>query len=145
MVLANVLSFNLAINVHCKYVKASQLTREGIESNPGPRNYAIKKALLASHHQGHSRYRDSAGMQCTSIAYFSIICSAVKRVGLWKLFDLDIILAQGNELFKSVGINKPLAVDELPFTFSFEGHDIPCQRLSHESNLIVVIDNLFKN
>ena len=74
-------SFNLAINVHCKCVKVSQLTqltREGIESNPGPRNYAIKKALLASHHQGHSRYRDSAGMQFTSIAYFSIICSAVK-------------------------------------------------------------------
>ena len=83
-------------------MKASQLTREDIESNPGPRNHAIKKALLASHHQGHSRYGDSAGIQCTSITYFTIIYSAVKRVGLWKLLDLDIILAQGDELFKSV-------------------------------------------
>ena len=67
------------------------------------------------------------------------------RVGLWKLLDLDIILAQGDELFKSVRINKLLAVDELPLTFLFEGHDISCQRLSHESHLFVDIDNLFKN
>ena len=67
-----------------------------MESNPGPGDYAIKKALLASHHQGHSRYGDSAGMQCTSITYFFIIYSAVKRVGLRKLSDLDIILAQGD-------------------------------------------------
>ena len=59
LVLANVLIFNLAINLHCKCVKASKLTREGIESNPGSRNYAIKKTLPASHHQGHSCYRDS--------------------------------------------------------------------------------------
>ena len=135
----------MAITLHYKCVKASQLTREDIKSNPGPRNYAIKKALLASHHQGHSRYGDSAGMQCTIIAYFSIIYSAVKRVGLWKSLDLDIILAQGDELFQSVRINEPLAVDELPLTFSFEGHDISCQRSSHESRLFVVIDNLFEN
>ena len=85
-------------------------------------------------------------MQCTSIAYFSIIYSAVKREGLWKSLDLDIRFRQGHELFKSVTINKPLAVDELPLTFSFEGHDISCQRLSHESHLFVDIDvNLFEN
>ena len=39
------------------------------------------------------------------------------RVGLWKSLDLDIILAQGDELFKSIRINKLLAVDELPLTF----------------------------
>ena len=66
-------------------------------------------------------------MQCTSIAYFSTIYSVVKRVGLWKSLDLDIILAQGDELFKSIRINKPLAVDELPLTFSFEGYDIPAK------------------
>ena len=84
-------------------------------------------------------------MQCTSIAYFSIIYSAVKREGLWKSLDLDIRFRHGHELFKSVTINKPLAVDELPLTFSFEGHDISYQRFSHESRLFVVIDNLFEN
>ena len=36
-------------------------------------------------------------------------------------------------------------MDELPVIFSFEGHDISCQRHSHESDLFVDIDNLFKN
>ena len=57
--------------------------------------------------------------------------------------DLDIILAQGDELFKSLKINKPVVVDELLLTFSFEGHDISWQKLSHESHLFVDIDNLF--
>ena len=70
-----------------------------------------------SDHQGHSRYGDLAGTQCTIIVYFSIIYSAVKRVGLCKSLDLDIILAQGDDLFKSVRINKPLAVDDLPLHF----------------------------
>ena len=64
----------------------------------------MKKSLQTSHHQGHSRYGDSAGMQYTSITHFFIISSAPKRVGLWKSLDLDIILAQGDELFTSVGI-----------------------------------------
>ena len=34
------------------------------------------------------------------------------RVGSWKLLDFDIILGQGDELFKSVRINKSLAMDE---------------------------------
>ena len=126
-------------------MKASQLTREGIESNPGPRNYTIKKALLPSDQQGHSRYGDSAGMECTSIAYLTIIYSAVKMVVLWKSLDLDIVLAQGYELFKSVGINNPLAVDELRLSFSLEGCDISCQRLSEESYFVVDRDNLFEN
>ena len=49
--------------------------------------------MLAFFHERHSHNGDSAVMQCTSIACFSIIYSAVKRVGVWKLLDLDIILA----------------------------------------------------
>ena len=78
-------------------------------------------------------------MQCTSVAYFSIFYSAVRRVGLWILY----LYREMNYL--NLRINKPLAVDELPLTFSFEGHDISCQRLSHESHLFFDIDNLFEN
>lgn len=31
------------MNLHYGFVRASKLTQEEIESNPGPRNYAIKK------------------------------------------------------------------------------------------------------
>ena len=39
--------------------------------------------------------------------------------------------------------SRPVVVDELLLTFSFEGHDISWQKLSHESHLFVDIDNLF--
>ena len=58
-------------------------------------------------------------------------------MGLRKLLDLDIILAQKYELFKSFRINKPHSVDELPLKFSFECHDICCLKLSHESHLFL--------
>ena len=83
---------------------------EGVESNPGPsrfsfcsdysdsvgsnnsaglRHFAIKKSIQASHHQGHFKYGESAGMQCTSNAYFSIAYSVIKRPSIWKSWDLD--------------------------------------------------------
>ena len=56
----------LQINLHYALVRASKLTEEVIEINPGPeninRNYAIKKVVQASHHQGNSEFGESAGM-----------------------------------------------------------------------------------
>ena len=93
-------------NLHYKSVRATKLTCEGIESNPGPRNYTIKKAIQGSHHQGHVRYRRSAGMQCTSNAYLAIIFSIIKNIHTWKPFDLDYILEQGDRVFKDVDMNQ---------------------------------------
>ena len=56
--------------LHYGLVKATKLNCEGIESNSGTRNYAIKKTMQASHHQGHVRYRCSAEMQCTIFYLF---------------------------------------------------------------------------
>ena len=81
-----------------------QLTQEGIESNLGPRNCAIKKAVQASHHQGNFKYEESAEMQCTSNAYISIVFSVIKKINLWKSLDLDCLLEQGNRIFKLVGV-----------------------------------------
>ena len=96
LVLVNVLSFNLVINFHYKCVKASQLTREGIENNPGP-SISPSRAQQLWRLSRNAMYKHSV------------------RVGSWKLLDLDIILGQGDELFKSVRINKSLAMDELHF------------------------------
>ena len=93
-------------NLHYKSVRATKLTCEGVESNPGPRNYTIKKAIQGSHHQGHVRYRRSAGMQCTSNAYLAIIFSIIKNIHTWKPFDLDYILEQGDRVFKDVDMNQ---------------------------------------
>ena len=132
--------------MHFTVVNFLNLTLEGVESNPGPnrfsfstnysdsvgssafsaglRDFAIKKSVQASHHQGHLKYRESAGMQCTSNAYFSIAYSLIKKPSIWKSWDLDYVLEQGDILPKSVGIGQPLAVDELPINFKIENFEL---------------------
>ena len=60
-------------------------------------------------------------MQFTSNAYFAIIFSALKSIDIWKTFDLDYIVEQGDNIFKQIGVYQPLAVDELPHDISVEG------------------------
>ena len=61
--------------LHYALVRASKLTEEVIKINPSSedsiRNYAIKKIVQALHHQGNSKYGQSAGMQCTS----NVLCN----------------------------------------------------------------------
>ena len=115
----------ICLNLHFAVVNFLNLTLEGVESNPGPsrfilvqmiliqlrvivsvslKNFAIKKSIQATHYQGHLNYRESAGMQCTSNAYFSIAYYVTKKLSFWKSCDLDYILEKGDILFKSVGV-----------------------------------------
>ena len=84
-------------------------------------------------------------MQCTSNAYLAIIFSAIKNIGLWKSHDLDYILDQGDRIFKSVGINQPLAVDELPLNLAVEGASASVTMLARESSLFSETNEPFKN
>ena len=127
------------LNSHYRSVILRNLTSEGgLESNPCPRPFAIRKAGQATHHQGDIRYgSDSAGKQCTSNAYFAIIFSSIKRHRLWKSFDLDYVMEQGDKMFKKVCEDKKLyeylAVDELLLNFPLEGTNVYARRLAHES------------
>ena len=89
----------ICLNLHLAVVNFLNLTLEDAESNPGPnrfssdyfdsvgssastaglRNFAITKSVQASHHQGYLKYRESAGLQCTTSVYFSIACSVIKK------------------------------------------------------------------
>ena len=46
-------------------------------------------------------------MQCTSNAYFVIIFSAIKSIDIWKTFDLNYILEQGDNILMEVGVYQP--------------------------------------
>ena len=73
----------ICLNLHFAVVNFLNLILVGVESNPGPsrfsfssdysnsvgsnssaglRNFAIKKSIQQSHHQGHFKYRESARM-----------------------------------------------------------------------------------
>ena len=137
------------LNLHYSSVILRNLTSEGgVESNPGPWLFAIRKVVQASHHQGDIRYRsDSAGKQCTANAYFAIIFWSIERISLWKSFDLDYVLEQGDKSFKKVCEDRKLyeylAVDELPLNFSLEGTNVSAGRLANESLLLAEKNNLF--
>ena len=103
-------------NLHIGDFNFAQLVAEGIESNPGPTTPTgvasnIKKYVFGSCHQGHAKFGDTAGIQCTSNAYLSICFSLIKKVSTWKSFDLDYILDQGDKLFKQTGSIQALAVE----------------------------------
>ena len=45
-------------------------------------------------------------------ALFSVCWSVIRKVSLWKSYDLDNILIQGDKLYKSLNKNNYLNVDE---------------------------------
>lgn len=60
---------------------------EGIESNQGllyGGTYGVRTAVQGTFHQGNSRFSETAGIKCTSNAYFAIMFSTIKTVSLWK-------------------------------------------------------------
>ena len=101
-----------------------KLIIEGIESNPGPScggAYGIKKGLQGTFHQGNTRFGETASIHCTSNADFAIMFSAIKKDSLWKAIEVNYILDKGHIIFKSLRINQPLVVVELPHVVNIEG------------------------
>ena len=69
----------------------------------------------------------------------------MKNINTWKPIDLDDILEQGNRVFKDVGMNQALAIDELPLNISIEDAHISTKMLVCESNLCVERNDFFAN
>ena len=85
-------------------------------------------------------------MQGTSNAYFSIAYSVIKRPSIWKSWDLDYVLEQGDILFKNVVRNEQqFAVDGLPINLKIENFDLNGVMLDNESHLIQDKNELFEN
>ena len=47
--------------------------------------------------------------------------SEIKKDSLWEAIEINYILDKGHIIFKSLRINQPLAVDELPHVVNMEG------------------------
>ena len=75
-------------------------------------------------------------MQCTCNSLFAICYSTVKRVSVWKSWDLDYILESGNDIFKNINIFRPLSVDELPNTLTIGSQLISIEMLTYYSELL---------
>ena len=96
------------------FLKLSLLLLGGnIERNPGPRPSIpnkIHKTVLGNFHQGQAKFGYTAGIQYSCNALLAICSSIVKKVSVWKPFDLDYILENGDHIFKSAGISRALFI-----------------------------------
>ena len=106
-----------------------------VESSPGP-TYNIQKSVLGSFHQAHAKFGDSAGIQCSCNALYSICFSIIKRVSLWKSADLNYILENGDAIFKTLGVPRSLFITELPHTVAIESTNIDIELLANYFGLL---------
>ena len=97
----------LYLNVNIAVFK---LVDGDIESNPGPNTYIIQRSVQGSFHQPHPKFGETSGIQCACNSLFAICWSSIKRVSIWKSWDLDYVLEYGNALFKDVNILRPLSM-----------------------------------
>ena len=101
-----------------------------IESNPGPCPYKLQKSIQGTFHQAHPKFGETSGIQCACNSLFAICWSSIKRVSIWKPWDLDYVLEHGDALFKDNNILRPLSVEELPETVLINGHVLKVEILS---------------
>ena len=73
-----------------------------------------------NYHQGDLKFDVSAGKQCYCMALTSIGWSTVRKLTLWKEYDLDFILENGDKLFRSQKVERKLYIDEIPGELLFE-------------------------
>ena len=82
-----------------------------IKSNQRAEFYQI---ACCSFSQGHFKFGDFGGRQCSVIVLYSQAFIIIKNVAYWKSDDLDSILEIGTDLYKSIGKDEYLASEDLP-------------------------------
>ena len=76
-----------------------------VELNPGP--YEVKRSVQGSFNQGNvALFGKIAGRRCACNALFSFCWSVVCDICNWKPVNLDYILVEGDELYKSYRLYK---------------------------------------
>ena len=63
-------------------------------------------------------------MQHKSNVYIALAFSLIKGIDKRKSFDLEFNLEQKIKTFRHIGINMPLAVNELPLNFFIESMNV---------------------
>ena len=108
-----------------------------VELNPGPLN--ILKSVHGTFHQGDvNKLGIVAGTQCMCNVLFALCFSSVKKVCYWRTYDLDYILREGTNLYKSWGYtNEYLSVNDLPTEVGIENTIVKTEKLQNEVLLLI--------
>ena len=103
--------------------------------------YQIKRLISGTFHQGDIRFGNTAGRQCACNVLFSIFWSNIRSVSRWSSPDLDKILNEGDQLYKSLNTQNYLDIDNLPTSIvTFSGHSAVILRETIECEATLVRD-----
>ena len=72
------------------------------------------KVVQGSFDQGNAMFGETAGIHCACMALFATSYSTLKEVNQWDQFNLDIILINGDSLYKTLRRQTLLTVEDLP-------------------------------
>ena len=123
----------LKFNINMAFLKLSLLSDGDVESNPGPTTtyHNIQRSVSGAFHQAHIKFGDTAGIQCSCNALYSICFSIIKKVSIWKSWDLDYILDHGDAAFKTIDIPRSLFMHELPNYITIENKNVDVEMLAN--------------
>ena len=83
--------------------------------------YIIVNSIQGSFHQGNvEKFGEMSGRQCTCMTLFTIAYLSFKSLGIWNNCDLDVILMNENQSYKSLDRTDYLSVTDFPETFQVE-------------------------
>ena len=108
----------------------------------------VCKVVQGSFNQGNTMFGETAGIQCACMALFAISYSTLKEVNRWDQFDLDIILINGDALYKGLRRQTLLTVDDLPRDFKMVEETVFGQlyfNLGLQEVHATLLDNLVQN
>ena len=62
---------------------------------------SIFKVIQGTFNQGHSMFGESSGKQCARCSLYAITFEMIRSPGYWNKDDLDFIVREGDQLYKS--------------------------------------------
>ena len=119
----------------------SLLQHGDIESNPGP-VYNIEKFVLGSFPHGDTRLGATAGVQCVCNSLLVFCWSKIRDCRIWQKDDLNHVLNEGNQFYKSLNTINLLSVDDLPLIAKLFNMNININFLHLETRDVTLTDGL---
>ena len=105
------------------------------------KNLNLEKIVHGSFYQGNSQlFGVTAGIQCACNALYALCWTQIKQIFHWVRRDLDQILVEEDNLYKSLHTSDMPSVDQLPAFVKMYNHDIPVQYLRPETLLATLIN-----
>ena len=97
---------------------------------------------MGSFHQGDTRFGATAGVQCACNSLLALCWSKIRDCRIWQKNDLDHVLNEGGQRYKSLNTIDLLSVDYLPHTVKLFNLEININFLHLKTSDVTLADGL---